>query len=151
MPLAAVHLLKTLQFAFSSGSGSIRQNSQNSSAFRRLYHFRFFSSRVRRLLAAADELMEDFLALFMPATAAFLLVALSPFVLLSSYTFYQEGKPPLVIAHLLLETPPFMFFVMYALRQAVFFLKVFQRAERGGGGADAGGHSGAVFASFSAP
>ncbi len=107
-----------------------------------------------RLLAAADELMEDFLAVFIPATAAFLLTALGRFVLLSSYAFYQEeeeGNPPLAIAHLLLETPPFMFFVMYVLRQAVLFLKVFQRAERGGGGADAGGHSGAVFASFSAP
>ncbi len=73
-----------------------------------------------------DQLLEDYFAVLMPNTAAFLLVALGRFVLLSSYALYQEeeGRSPLAIAHLLLETPPFMAFVLYTLHQALLFLRV---------------------------
>ena len=90
----------------------------------RLSHFRFFSALTRSRLLFADRLIEELLTVFIPIGTTFAFVVICRFALVCAVDFYQAGKAPLQVAHLLLETVPLMFAVAYTLKKGFLFLKL---------------------------
>lgn len=90
----------------------------------RFKYFCSFSVKTQRRLELADGLIEECLVAAMPFEAAFLLAALSRFILMSAVDFFNQGTHSLQIAHLLLEMASLMAVLLYTFRKALLFLKL---------------------------